>query len=221
MIGYDGSDFPYSKFKGAKVCIVGGHDASIVEEWVSECDYLVCVNDHYKRQGLKPTVYFGGNMTEAIPDQPVSIACVNRGEHDQWYGKAHALYTFDRDRTVKPKPDPRDEWLNTYQHEINGNPLSGMIALRFFSLMPLARLRVCGMDFYHDANGDIIEYNWPHNVKHQSTWARRLWRQHMRLDYSPHLMGVLNLGGETKGCTFIDDPDYSWAAGWLAAVDYK
>lgn len=222
MVGYDGSDFPYDKFKGAKVCIVGGHSTSIVDEWVSDCDYLVCVNDHYKRQGLKPHVYFGGNHIEGIPDHPVLMACTNRGELvEEWVPKIKSLYLYDRDRTIKPKPDPRDEWLNTYQHEINGSPLSGMIALRFFSLMPLDQLRVCGMDFYLDTYGDIVEYEWPHNVRHQSTWARNLWRQHMRLDYSPHLLGALNLGGEVKGHTFSDNPDYRWAAAWYDAVDYK
>jgi hypothetical protein len=200
------------EFIDSTICIVGGHDESIIDAWLTEADYIVCVNAHYKRQGITPDIYFGSSYELAMPNEKVPYAFVCRSENlDTWSKHANNLFSFCRDRTAKPKPDARDEWLNVFQHEINGNPLSGMIALRWFTLQCAKKIYLCGMDFYHDANIKIIDYFWPHNIRQESLWARELWRTHTRLHYSPHLMGVLDLVGEEKGQMFRDDIDRAWA----------
>ena len=214
MIDYKfDSDFPAKSFSGANIVIAGGHDASLDFNQIEKClsqknnHVLVCVNAHYKRQNITPNIYFGSFYEDAIPDNKISIACINRNKdyhlNKKWENKCNRLFTFNRERRIKPFEDYRDEWANTFQHIINGNPLSGMIALYFFSTLPVKSIYVCGMDFYHDENsGDIIDYIWPHNVREQSEWARELWRTDMRITYSPHLMGVLKLQGEVKGLPF-------------------
>lgn len=195
----------YHFFAGSDICITGGHDASLD---IPLNTFHVAVNAHYKRQRLEPDIYFGSSYEEAIPDiGQFQIAFINRSDQDNidlWSKHVLNLFTFDRERTTKPKQDYRDEWLNTFQHQINDNPLSGMVALRYFTLLPVKSIYVSGMDFY-SGEGLTTDYIWPHHIPTQRTWARELWRTDLRVNYSPHLMRVLNLEGEQRGVPFVTE----------------
>lgn len=200
--------FSYDFFSNKQICITGGHDRSLDIDG----DIIVAVNSHYKRQGFHPEIYFGSSYEDAIPDSKICMAFVNRVENiKDWYNCTDNLFSFDRTRTIKPKPDYRDEWLNTFQHQINDSPLSGMIALRWFTLLPVRSIYVSGMDFYSDEESahlyDDAEYIYPHHIPTQRQWARELWRTDLRVNYSPHLMGVLNLDGCDRGVPFVTEID--------------
>lgn len=208
MIPHNTTKNPYLVFDNKNICITGGHDASLD---IPPNTFHIGVNAHYKRQSHHPDIYFGSSYEEAIstnPDKPIWMAFINRADNiDLWAKSVTHLFTFDRERTIKPKQDYRDEWLNTFQHQINDNPLSGMVALRYFSLLPVKSIYVSGMDFYcsHPEYFDSPEYIWPHHIPTQRTWARELWRTDLRVSYSPHLMRVLNLEGEQRGVTFVTE----------------
>jgi hypothetical protein len=198
--------FPYEFFHNKKVCITGGHDSSLDING----DIHAAVNSHYKRQRIDPDVYFGSSCEDALPNKKVWYAMINRADNlNVWARHCEFLFTFDRERTIKPKADYRDEWLNTFQHQINDNPLSGMIALRWFTLLPVKSIYVSGMDFYNDDKHliDSNNYIYPHHIPTQRQWARELWRTDLRVQYSPHLMRVLNLVGLDRGAPFVTEID--------------
>lgn len=186
---------------GSSVSVVGGYDQGL-EDRAFNSDYVIRCNGHYKRQGRRCDILFTSNYIDAEPDHNWIIPFILVNEDDTAMRKASPksyITTFSRERSIKRKNNWLHEWSNTFSHELNTDPLCGILAVRWATLLPVKSIFITAMDFYKHETGEFKDYIWPHHITPQIEYLRRLWISDLRVEVDSHLYDLLNLKREERG----------------------
>lgn len=187
------------RFAGLRVTIVGG--AKISEpNLITPSRYLVDCNCHLISKGIEPDALFVVGESNAEWNaylDCVELVVVPCTPHADDFFADHHIQTIVRyDRDCYRDANPRGiffEWSNVLAKQLRTMPLTGIYAIRFFSLLPVESIAITGFDFYAGSNGGIIPYliN-SHHLHPQAQWLARLCEADPRVQISKELGELIN-----------------------------
>jgi len=193
----------FNKFSGRSIAVVGGNSktANLIE--AEKRDIVIRANYHYLVQGGRCDVLFIGTYDEFIPPEPHPklIFCMSRDYFELVKSKCPNSLVFfvDKERYVEPMQNYKHEWVNTFQHELNTNAFTGILATKWATIQDATEIYITGMDFYQREDGKFPIFEQPHHIPPQWNWLRWTWHTDMRVNVDETLHRVLRLDEIDRG----------------------
>lgn len=182
---------------GANITIVGGGD---IDKSIFSGSNICAINGHYKRQGINPDFQFADDINELVEFANFyAISSRNYNEFTKWSKKQKLIPTlilWSTEMSRKTSPiGLYNEWLHQFCHELQTRPLTGIIAVKFFDLLPVREIRITGFDFY-SSGSSVPKYRDSHKIDPQLKWLAKKCRNDSRFKPDSQLIGLFKELGE-------------------------
>lgn len=188
-------DFVHSK----RVCLIGGADGTINARYMHHADVVARVNLHYQRQGGKTDIIFAG--PGLLPSDTINAKFLihpgNNGAAYAWHDAAkkcgaNAIRYMPIQTLGVSAYGCDHDWLNAFMKELGSLPLTGILATKLLSMLPLKELRITGMDLY--AKDGVLPYQvGSHRLFTQADWLRKQTELDARIILDDRLKEVSSL----------------------------
>lgn len=194
------------------IAIVGG-----ASQWnrqqAEQCDIVVRCNDTWIKQGGRvDAVYVGGTCSppeQTVPGVHWVIASGAIATLEQWSkftdnGYCHDLIPWRSPLSALPSSvGVHNHWVSALVRTLRSVPLTGVLALRHLTLMPIKSVFVTGMDLYRreweNLTPAVVKpemLHFPHSLPASVNWLRRLEQTDQRVQLDQPLRDAMSLWEE-------------------------
>lgn len=215
-------------YDGRACCVIGGGNREVLTEplW-SFPGIAVSANNHHRDEATTWDLAFLAGRPSDHPKRKAQRVFFDWAEYQAWAqtseyqsGKAFPFYNarFEQSSALFMQLQPFSGFANV----LRCRPFTGINAIMWMSLLPVAGIIIDGFDFYYDDERDEVPLRGgPHVVKPQALWLAKLIDSDPRVKFSKRLAHAIELAlkhPDAGGCAVNTDADgLSWLSGQRSA----